>query len=374
MATERKKTIVFTVINDLTSDQRMQRICSSLQASGFDCILVGRQLPDSLPLAESHFLQKRLQLIFKKGKLFYIEYNIRLFLFLFVKNYDAVCSIDCDTQLAGFLSTRIRKKKWIIDAHEIFTDTPEVAHRKVVRKIWKWVERIAFQNADLRYTVGQELANYFEKEYNQKVEIVYNAPPKLDFERTKTNSPFDKKYILYQGALNPGRGVENMIRAMQWIDAYFVIIGKGEMEPTYIKLATEMQVREKIKFLGFKSPNELQFFTLHAHIGLNVSENLGKSYYLSLNNKFFDYMHAQLPSLINPFPEYIRYNNQLPLGLITESQEQQLAKNANTLLEDTELHKQFKENCRIWSRKMNWENESKKLVSLYHNLFINENR
>ena len=82
----KKKRILFTVTTDLTYDQRMIRICTSLAEAGFDVTLVGRKLSRSLPLTQELFKQRRINCIFKKGKLFYIEYNTRLFLFTISKN------------------------------------------------------------------------------------------------------------------------------------------------------------------------------------------------------------------------------------------------------------------------------------------------
>ncbi|MEI2756589.1 MAG: hypothetical protein V9F46_09025 [Chitinophagaceae bacterium] len=76
------KRIVFTVTNDLTYDQRMKRICTTLAAAGYDVTLVGRRLPSSLTLTKEKYKQKRIRCSFHMGKWFYAEYNIRLFFFL----------------------------------------------------------------------------------------------------------------------------------------------------------------------------------------------------------------------------------------------------------------------------------------------------
>ena len=66
-------TIIFTVTNDLTYDQRMHRICGTLAAAGHRVTLVGRALPGSVPLEEKVFYQKRLRCFFRKGFAFYAE-------------------------------------------------------------------------------------------------------------------------------------------------------------------------------------------------------------------------------------------------------------------------------------------------------------
>ena len=69
------KRIVFAVTNDLNNDRRMHRICGSLQNAGYHVVLVGRKLKTSKQIAPKSFGQLRLNCLFNKGKLFYLEYN-----------------------------------------------------------------------------------------------------------------------------------------------------------------------------------------------------------------------------------------------------------------------------------------------------------
>ena len=62
--------IIFTVTSDLTYDQRMIRICTSLANAGYNVTLVGRKMKASLPLSPQPFKQKRINCLFEKGKLF----------------------------------------------------------------------------------------------------------------------------------------------------------------------------------------------------------------------------------------------------------------------------------------------------------------
>ncbi|HYM93602.1 MAG TPA: hypothetical protein VET23_05635, partial [Chitinophagaceae bacterium] len=78
------KRIYLTVTNDLSYDQRMQRICTSLSNNGYLVTLVGLKLHHSIPLKNETFRQKRIHCRFRKGKWFYREYNIRLFFFLLI--------------------------------------------------------------------------------------------------------------------------------------------------------------------------------------------------------------------------------------------------------------------------------------------------
>ncbi|WP_205127803.1 hypothetical protein, partial [Okeania hirsuta] len=60
-------------------------------------------------------------------------------------------------------------------------------------------------------------------------------------------------------------------------------------------LTKELDLQKQVKFLGYLDPEELRRITPQAHLGLNLLENKGLSYYYSLANKTFDYLQAGLP-------------------------------------------------------------------------------
>ena len=57
------------------------------------------------------YCQKRLFCFFEKGKLFYVEYNLRLFIYLLFQNFDVVCGIDLDTTLPTIAVAKLKGKK-----------------------------------------------------------------------------------------------------------------------------------------------------------------------------------------------------------------------------------------------------------------------
>ena len=387
------KRIIFTVTNDLRYDQRMLRICTTLSAAGYEVTLVGRNLPSSIPLQPQPYQQIRLKhLIFTAGKLFYLEFNLRLLFFLFFRRFDAVCSIDLDTSIPGILVSKIKNKPHLFDAHELFTHTPEVARRKSIQKIWEVVQKFTFKHTKSAFTVGPAIAQYFEEKYNIPVAVVRNMPTKSRADnpnttyqahteinqlnsdninppspawQSKINAIQGKRFILYQGALNEARGLESMIHAMTGIPAILVLAGEGDLSQTLRNLTQSLNLEHKVIFLGMVPPNELPQLTKQAYIGYNVSQNAGLSYYLSLNNKFFDYTKALLPSLINPFPEYLALMKEFEVGLPTEPNVEDIITQANQLFTNQILYDEIKSNCKLASEKWTWENETPTLINIF---------
>src|SRR5690606_13145976 len=133
--------IFFTVTNDLTYDQRMQRICRSLSNAGHSVVLVGRKRKHSPPLKSEPYRQYRLRCLGEKGFLFYASYNIRLFFFLWKRRMDGICAIDLDTIIPCLLASRLKKVERIYDAHELFCEMKEIVSRPTMYLFWKWIER-----------------------------------------------------------------------------------------------------------------------------------------------------------------------------------------------------------------------------------------
>lgn len=363
---EKKQRIICTVINDLTYDQRMIRICTSLANAGYEVLLVGRKLPKSKPFIAQAFQQKRLNCLFNKGKLFYIEYNIRLFFFLLFARFDIICSIDLDTLLAGFGASRLKRAICVYDAHEYFTETPEVVHRPKVKRVWEWVAKSCIPRLKYAYTVCESLSEIFESRYGTRFEVIRNVPFRAVETAPKTPIK-EPKILLYQGALNAGRGIEQMLYAMQGIEgAELWLAGEGDLSQFLRALKADLQLGDKVKFLGYVLPADLKNYTAQAYIGLNLLENLGLNYYYSLANKCFDYIQADVPAIHMDFPEYQKIMKQHQVGLLIPNLEvDNLRAAILTLLENETLYQQLKRNCKAAKEVYIWEKEAAKLLAFY---------
>ncbi len=365
----------------------MIRICSSLAENGYDVTLIGRKLKNSAPLSDQSFLQERLSLLFSKGKLFYIEYNIRLFFRLLFSDFDALCGVDLDSVLPCYFAVRLKgNKKLIYDAHELFTDTPEVYRRPNIRKIWLAVEKFIIPKTDLRYTVSQSIADEFEKRYGYPFDLIRNLPMSdfgrwaLDFEKIQKIKPEirnpkseiqSSKSIIYLGNLNEGRGVEIAIDALKFInpEVQLWIIGDGDLRPKLENRVKESGLTERVKFFGFVTPEKIREILVQAKIGLHVLESKGLSYEYSLANKFFDYIQAGLPGVFTNLKEHKNLNDAYQIGImIDKADARQTADAVNQLLNDPELYKTLHENCLKAAPVLSWSHEEKILLALYDRL------
>lgn len=358
--------IFFTVTTDLSYDQRMIRICTTLANAGYDVTLVGRQLQSFIALKEQPYQQKRLRCIFEKGKLFYAEYNVRLFFFLLFKKMDGICAIDLDTILPCYWISRIKKIKRIYDAHELFCEMKEIVTRPRIYKIWKWIERKTVPHFKDAYTVNQPIADEFFRMYNRHFEVIRSIAL-YDEERQIADK---EKFILYQGAVNEGRSFETLIPAMQWVNAPLIICGDGNFMQQAKKLVNDLQLQEKVIFKGMLSPCDLRSITNKAYIGITLFEKEALSNYYSLANRFFDYIHSGVPQLCVNYPVYKEINNLEEIAvLVDELDYATIATALNKLLNNELYWQQLHQNCKTAAKTFNWQKEEIKLIAFYKHIF-----
>jgi glycosyltransferase involved in cell wall biosynthesis len=346
----------------------MQRHLICLTEAGYDTILVGRELPSSIPLKPMPFEQFRLKCWFNKGKLFYIEFQIRLLLFLLFKPADCFVAIDLDTLLPNFITTKIRGSKLVHDAHEYFVEVPELSNRKISQFFWDTIGNACIAQCNLQYTVAEELAQVLSSKYQAAFKTVRNVPPLLIDQSTfKTSN--EVPVVLYHGALNQGRGLEQLILAMHQLPVVLWIVGEGDLSQDLRNLVKQEGLAQQIKFWGFVEPHSLREITLKADIAYNLLEPKGLSYQFSLANKFFDYMHAGIPQLCADFITYQTINQTHKVALLLDCNTDSIVTAIQQLLSNKQLYAELKANCVKASKVYNLEIESEKLLRYYQNLW-----
>ena len=355
-----KKAIV-CVTNDLTTDQRVHKTCLTLQKCGYFVVKYGRILPESIPI-QRPYQTVRKRLWFRKGPAFYAEYNIRLFFYLLFSKVDLIVANDVDTIPAAFLIASIRRKEFLFDAHELFSEVPELVNRPFIKKCWQKIEDWILPHISNSMTVCQSIADHYRNKYHIDMKVVRNVPLFKTALRTNRLSQEDKKIILYQGALNVGRGLEWVFNAMPMIDnALLVIIGDGYTRNELETLAVNLKIENKVKFLGAIQGELLHEYTASADIGLCLLERIGLNYYYALPNRIFDYLQAGVPVLASRFPEITKIVDTYQTGVLIDHYEPEfLAETIHQMLANPMDTSHFPD----VAKKLCWENEEKVLISI----------
>lgn len=358
------KRIIVAVINDLVTDQRVNRECLTLIELGFEVLLVGRVLQDSLPLPKRIYQMKRMKLLFNHGPVFYASFNLRLFFFLIFKQFDIVWSNDLDTLLACRMASRFKRKKIIYDSHEYFTGVPELVNRPKVQKFWKRIEQHIFPKLKLVFTVNDSIAGLYEDEYGLRPLVLRNVPmynrivePR---DRKSLGLPEDKTIIIIQGSgINIDRGAEEATEAMQYLEnCLLLVIGGGDVIPVLKTMVSRNSLENKVMFLPKMPYSDLLHYTSAADIGLTLDKDTNINYRYSLPNKLFDYIRACTPVLGSALPEVEKVIKNYNIGLIINTHSpKHIALAINEMMKNKETIMQWKANLKIAAGELCWEKE-----------------
>ncbi len=359
--------IILSVTNDLATDQRVHRVATTLAKNGAKVTLVGRLLKNSLPLNRG-YKTYRMRLLFTKGPLFYAEYNVRLFLYLSFSKVDILVANDLDTLPASYLVSVLRRKTLICDSHELFSEVPELIGRDIVKKIWLRIERMLLPKVNCSYTVCQSIADIYKKKYGITFKVIRNIPMRLN--KIDKSNPYPRlplsDFILYQGSVNQGRGIEAFIDAFEFIDHIkFVVVGDGDIMQAINQHIANKNLKDKVILLGKLPFEELKRVTPFAVLGLSVEEFQGLNYYYALPNKLFDYIQSEIPVLVSDFPELRNIVESYNVGEILVSRNPRELANQIKLMVNKSKDGFWKQNLAKAAEELCWENEEQELMKIY---------
>jgi len=368
----KKKRAIISVINDLVTDQRVDKTAGVLVDLGFEVLMVGRRKTDSPHMPDRIYETIRMRLLWEKGPLFYAEYNIRLFFLLLSRPAELLVSNDLDTLLPNFLVHKLKYIPIVYDSHEYFTATPELVERPKIQRIWKWIEKSIVPKLKSCITVNASIANLFEKEYQVPFRIVRNIPRQRENilipTRVSLGLPEDKKIVLLQGSgINVQRGAEEAVECMQYLDnVLLLIVGGGDVLPVLRKMVHELSLQKKVKFVSRQTPENLAGYTANADIGLTIDKDTNINYRYSLPNKLFDYIHAGIPVLATPLVELKNIIQHYEIGEFIENHDpQHIADSIKKMLENEKQLAVYKSYTRKAAAELNWENEKKTLIEIF---------
>lgn len=366
-----KKKICVSVSNDVFNDNRVLKTCHSLSSLGLDICLIGKQ--DRKNHIEENQIQRLLpnkttvhylKPLFRKNAFYYAELNIRLFFFLLFHRQDILWANDLDTLPANFLVSRIKRKPLIYDSHEMFCYTAELKEGSYQQKVWLFLERSILPKLKYVITVCDPIKDYFKERYNVNALVVRNIPLKNNTSKAK-HYPLKDKYLVWQGAANKDRGLEELVLAMQYIQCKLYILGRGDVLPNIKQIIKAKHLEEKVFLLGRLPFDKMMSYSKNATLGISIDKPTNKNYAISLPNKIFEYINSATPVLSSELPEIKKIIDNYHTGVFLQSyQPQDLASQINALLLNNTLLEQLSYNCLKAQEELSWQKEQEKIVSI----------
>lgn len=366
------KRVIVSVINDLVTDQRVNKSCLTLRKMGYEVLLVGRKQRKSPPMDDRPYRTKRMKLLFEKGPLFYAEYNIRLFFFLLFHKANLLLSNDLDTSLPNYFISRLKGIKMIYDSHEYFTETPELVGRPHVQKVWKRIEGFVVPRLKEMITVCDSIAELFEQKYQVKCHVVRNIPPKAALppkgDKKALNLPEDKHLLVLQGSgINIQRGGEELVEAMRYLDdCLLMVIGGGDVLPMLKQMTVDLHIEDRVRFFPRMPYSQMMSYTQLAELGFVLDKDTNLNYRFCLPNKLFDFIQAGVPVVASHLVEIEKIIKKYHIGLfIPDHDPKSIAETIRKGLDDVVSRAIWQQGLSKAAEDLCWENEQQTLIEIY---------
>ncbi len=350
-----KRKIVVLVSNDLSFDRRVEKTCALWFDSGWEVELVGVKKRHSQPIHRP-YNTKRLSTFFSKGAGFYVVLQIRLFFLLLFKKTNVVWSNDLDTLLPAHLICAMRGIELIYDSHEWYTEAEGLTGRPFIKGIWKRVEKFCLPGLQRCLTVNESIAKIYRGLYQVDMHVVRNVPTRWKNDSSVKIPLNSGPKIILQGAyIDPDRGGEELVQAMQYLpEITLYVIGSGRAIPSMRAMASS-----NVIFMDRLPYQELMSITARCDLGLSLDKPKHENYRLSLPNKLFDYWQAGIPVLASPMVEVERTLQQHEAGQILRDWEPKaMAEQIQSILNSPQ-YETWKNNAALAGSKEVWENEVK---------------
>jgi len=280
------------------------------------------------------------------------------------QNAQIYCSNDFDTLLATIFAAGL-DRTIVYDSHELWPDMMLVP--EPVKAMARSIEKVLIKRADFVITVNEFIATELASRYslNRVPQVVYNCPRsdsvKLHKRRTRL------KIALYQGLYAPERGLENVVKAADYLlpDIRLVFRGYGAIEQELRSLSTG---RKNVRFEAPVKMSKLVSAATEADVGIipNLPTNLNN--YLVSPNKLFEYIQAGIPIVACDIPFLRKVILENDIGVLFDYRDPRSLGNAlNRATRNDTLNRQ-RANVASVAKKFSWDAESTKLLKLYENV------
>lgn len=355
--------VLVSVFNNLSTDQRVEKVCRTLSENGFTIELIGNNW-GGLPDLKRDYPVSRIILKSKILRYAYVEFQWKLYKELLKKadQHTILLSNDLDTLLPNYMVSKKLNLPLVYDSHEIFTEMPSVNGR-FTQNIWRSLESFIVPKLKFMMTASESYADWFHKTYGiERPVVVQNFPLKSGNPQDYSivNSP---KVIIYQGVINPSRGLDKLIPEMHKIEnAELWIAGDGPKKKEFQELTKNLGLDDKVKFIGKILPEKLREITQKADLGVSIEENNGLSYYFSMPNKISDYIQARIPVVVSDFPEMRKVADHFKAGEKIRDYNE-LAQKIQLVLNNGKHS--YKDALDHAASQLCWENEENRLLGLF---------
>lgn len=304
------------------------------------------------------------------------------------RDFDVVWANDYSTLFPGRRIAREIGAKLVYDSHELWIETvnqffpgdaPQpkaLAFRGIVglcRALGNREEPRLVRDADAVVTANESYATVLRKRFDREdIGVVLNCPGRSEAQdpeaiRHQLGLAATDRVVLYQGMLNQGRGLAELVMSASHLpnDVRVIMLGHGPLEASLRRMVADAGLEKRVLMPGMVPQAELHRWTALADLGVLILDPINLSKRLAQANKLFEYMAALVPILTTDLPENSRIVDGCECGWLISSWEPRvLAEHVMRILDDPEeLRRRGANGKRCFEERYNWECESERMIA-----------
>ncbi|KAF0284634.1 glycosyltransferase family 4 protein [Spiribacter roseus] len=393
MASELASRVSMVVWNTFQNDARVRNEAETLQAAGYWVTVHAlhapgatqrHECPDSGVRVQRHGQREGTRLLaLQRGQqpsglparawmvMIRVWTHLLVLLAVLRSRPDVLHAHDVNVLPTVWLASRLLRVPLVYDAHEVSTGREGYRSR---RRVVAAVERCLMARSAATITTTDSRARFFARAYGIARPLVLQNRPRLmhpprgeDRLRQELGLARPWPAVLYQGGLQPGRGLEGLIAAMARVpESYLVFVGGGSLANRLREQVRAAGLSERVHFVPTVALERLPAYTASADIGVQPIENTCLNHFTTDSNKLFEYVNAGLPVVASALPEITRIVRQYDLGVLVRAGDVgELAEAIRTLVDDAAMRARFSANALRATEVLNWDGQEQALVDLY---------
>lgn len=378
---------------DPSGNPRPRRVIELLSKSGFHVSVCSFEIQGNLKVDQSFVIQNYsrailprlirfcLRLLYQIIPNFYIQNSININKFLFnlkysddliVEKFQLIVVENLEMLPLAVKLKNENKSKVLFDAREFY---PKEFENQLIFKILHSKLRIELCRqflplCDSIITVSPGLAKGYRDMFGIQTEVIRSVP-NYNISMTVNEVSSNLIKMVHHGGTNRDRKLENMIKIFEYLDSRFSLdfyltnndlLYKSEL----VRLASQYS---QIRFCDPVSFTEIIPMLNQYDIGLYLLEPTGFNTKYSLPNKLFEFIQARIMVAIGPSPDMADLVQEYQCGIVSDSfTPRSMATHLNKLKPQHIMS--FKKNSDTAAKTLCFEEESKKLQEIIHNLSI----
>jgi glycosyltransferase involved in cell wall biosynthesis len=186
--------------------------------------------------------------------------------------------------------------------------------QNLTTSFWMWAEKMLLRSSiDLLVTQNEERASVYTNDRGATIRplIIRNYKPRVTVSATGTLRrriavSDGQRIVLYQGALRPGRCLEQLVEAATMIadDAVLVLLGHDSAyaRQYLYPIIGQHDLSNKVFLVPGVAADALPPLVADADVGVVIYEGVGRNNLFCAPGKLSDYVNASVPVVVPPFP------------------------------------------------------------------------